>query len=136
MDRPEPLALETETGPDTLDRIEALLKQAWSTHEHVPGPVRMQVGIAAGEIGANIIEHSARGGTVRIRMEVRVLPDAVRVEFFDQGVPLDVDLGSAHMPDAMAERGRGLALARAALAELHYRRDESNHWTLISKPFD
>jgi anti-sigma regulatory factor (Ser/Thr protein kinase) len=39
------------------------------------------------------------------------------------------------MPDPMAERGRGLALAQAVLEELNYRRTHLNHWTLVSKPF-
>ena len=40
------------------------------------------------------------------------------------------------MPEPMAERGRGLAMALALLDRLAYRSDESgNHWTLISKRF-
>jgi serine/threonine-protein kinase RsbW len=40
------------------------------------------------------------------------------------------------MPDEVAERGRGLAMAQAALRLLAYFRDElGNHWRLVSKAF-
>lgn len=96
---------------------------------------RLHVGIAAGEISANIVEHAGRGDAVRIRMEVTVLPTRVRVDFTDEGSPADVDLTAVRLPGEMAERGRGLALAQAVLETLAYHRDSANHWTLISKPF-
>ncbi|MBT2531529.1 hypothetical protein J7E83_05170 [Arthrobacter sp. ISL-48] len=43
--------------------------------------------------------------------------------------PVDVD--TAAMPDALAEGGRGRALAKAALDVLLYERHNgANHWTL------
>ena len=133
--RPEALVLETDAGPAALGQIEAHLRRTWEAHAHVPETVRIEVGIAAGEIGANIVEHAAAGRQVRIRMEVRVLIDEVWVEFADDGVPARVDLESVRMPDGLVERGRGLALARAALDKLAYRRNSENHWTLVSKRF-
>ena len=135
MSLPEPYLLETIAGPGTLDEIQALVERAWASNAHVPSRVRMEVGIAVAEIAANIVEHSAQGRPIRMRMELRVEPGDVRVEFTDEGVPADVDLGSVRLPDDMAERGRGLALATTALSTLEYRRDRLNHWTLISKPF-
>lgn len=92
----------------------------------------MQVGIAVGEIGANIIKY---GAPARVRMEVKALPHEVWVEFEDDGIPVDIDLTDISLPDDMAETGRGLALAQAALARLSYRRDTANHWILVSKSF-
>ena len=135
MSQTESRVLETTTGPHTLDEIESLLGQAWADHSHVPDPVRIQVQIAAGEIGANIVEHAGQGRDVLMRMEVRVLPNAVCVEFADDGIPVWVDLSAVCLPDDMAERGRGLALAKAALEQLSYRRSSVNHWTLVSKRF-
>lgn len=135
MSLPEPYLLETIAGPSTLDEIQAILEQAWGFNAHVPSRVRMEVGIAVAEIAANIVEHSARGRPIRIRMELRVEPGDVRVEFTDEGVPAQVDLTSVRLPDDMAERGRGLPLASTALSKLEYRRDHLNHWTLISKSF-
>lgn len=113
-----------------------MLDQMWSAYAHVPSSVRDQVNIAVGEISANIIEHTARGRPVRLRMEVLVLPGQVCVSFVDDGPPAKVDLSAPPaMPEYTAERGRGLAMAHAVLDRLHYSRSFANHWTLVSKRF-
>lgn len=134
-DPAEPQVLTATAGPQVLEEVEALLAQTWAENWHVPDGIRMQVGIAVGEIAANIVEHAAAGRPVQIRVEVRVLPTQVWVEFVDDGPPADIDLSAASMPDEMAERGRGLSLAQATLGRLEYRRDVANRWTLVSKPF-
>jgi serine/threonine-protein kinase RsbW len=49
-------------------------------------------------------------------------------DFTDDGTPVVIDLTSVAMPDPMAERGRGLAMAQALIDQLAYRCDESgNH---------
>lgn len=136
MNQSETRVLETAAGPDALGDIETALERTWSTFPHVPHLVRMHIGIAAGEIGANIVEHTAPGRPVRIWMDVRVLPGQVNVEFTDDGDPVNIDMNSVRMPDDMSERGRGLALAQAVLSQLTYRRSEVNHWVLVSKPFE
>lgn len=130
-----PLVLDTITGAETLDDIGTMIERLWFSNGHVPGAVRTEVEIAVGEIGANIIEHSAKDGPVRLRMEVRVLPDKVQVSFVDDGPPARVDVTALVMPDHNAEGGRGLALAQAVLGRLHYRRSAVNHWTLVSRQF-
>lgn len=128
-------ALETLTGSETLGDISGVLEQTWSTNSHVPDDVRVQVGIAAGEIGANIVEHAGCGRAVRMRMEVYVRPNEVEVTFTDDGAPVSLNLSGLCMPNELAERGRGLAMARAVLERLHYCRDMVNCWTLVSKQF-
>lgn len=135
MNRSENPTFETVSGPDTLADIARFLDGVLSTHQHVPDTVRMEVSIAAGEIGANIMEHAGRAQPVSIRMEVRVLIDEVWVEFIDDGAPAELDLTAVGLPDDMAERGRGLALAQSVLDKLTYQRNAKNHWTLISKRF-
>ena len=135
MSLSESSAFETVSGPDTLADIARFIDEVLSTHQHVPDTVRMQVSIAAGEIGANIMEHAGRAQPVSIRMEVRVLIDEVWVEFIDHGAPAELDLTTIGMPDDMAERGRGLALAQSVLEKLTYRRNAKNHWVLVSKRF-
>lgn len=127
--------LDTTTGSATLDEIGTMLEEMWSVHDHVPSTVRTQVAIAVGEIGANIVEHAAQDRPVRLRMEVLVSTEEVRVAFLDDGPPAQVDLGMAAMPDPMAECGRGLAMAHAVLDRLVYHRNKFNHWILVSKPF-
>jgi serine/threonine-protein kinase RsbW len=124
---------DTVTGTATLDEIGTVLERMWSVHPHVPDSVRTQVTIAVGEIGANIIEHAADGRPVRLRMEVLVLADEVRVAFLDDGPPAEVDVAKAVMPDGMAERGRGLAMAHAVLDRLLYHRNHFNHWILFRR---
>jgi serine/threonine-protein kinase RsbW len=123
--------LETTTGPDTLDAIQRTLDAAWSA-QPVSEMVRIHMDLAAGEIGANIVEHSADGRPVRLRMEVELLADAVRTTFTDDGHPTPIEIAGAAMPDEMSDRGRGLAIAHRVLDELTYRRDrDGNHWTLV-----
>lgn len=133
MIQPEDGHLETSAGPDALVQIEQVVDHMWSIHPHVPDPVRTQMGIAVGEIGANIIEHAAAGQPIRMWMQMTVLPNEVWVKFTDEGVPLRVDLSTVHLPDEMAERGRGLALAQAVLDQLTYERNAMNHWTLFKQ---
>ena len=99
----------------------------------MPSEVRVEVGIAAGEIAANILEHGCAG---ELQMEIAVFSNEVHVEFTDGGNPAEVDLFRIRMPDETAERGRGLALAQSALRLLAYFRDElGNHWRLVSRAF-
>ena len=73
---------------------------------------------------------------MRIRMRSELVGDQVHVTFTDNGPPADIDLTSVEMPDAMAERGRGLALAQTVLDQLAHRCDDlGSQWTLISQRF-
>jgi glycosyltransferase involved in cell wall biosynthesis/anti-sigma regulatory factor (Ser/Thr protein kinase) len=125
-------------SPDFLAELQRTLDNAWAQHLEVPESTRIEVTIAAAEVGSNIIEHAGRGRDLHVRMDLWVLADQVHIEFTDDGLPaeVDLDLASVRMPDVMAENGRGLALARASLRELSYRRDaDGNRWTLVSHRF-
>lgn len=136
MSEPELWILEAQSGRGTLEEVRQTLSEIWQAHGEVPESVRSEMAIATAEIAANIVEHAAGGHPVRIRMEVLVLPDELQVRFIDDGCELDVDLDSVHLPDEMAERGRGLAVARAVLRHLSYQRsDDGNCWTLLSERF-
>lgn len=132
------MILETVTGPHTLDEIQQTLDDMWAAHPEVPDDIRMQLTIAVAEIGANIVEHASGGRPIPLRMEVRLLPGEVHVEFSDDGAfAAQVDLTADPDPvDELAERGRGLRLAQAVLGRLSYRRNHvANHWLLVSKRF-
>jgi serine/threonine-protein kinase RsbW len=127
------LKLEITNGPAALEQIHAALEAFWRKHEQVPQHIRNEISIATGEIAANILEHAR---AVTVWMELHARPDAIEIEFTDGGDPIDIDLDAASMPDAMAESGRGLALAQAALRLLSYFRDEvGNHGRLVSNAF-
>jgi len=133
---PPDWSLETQAGPHALEQIHRALDGLWSARAEIPDAIRMQLGIAVAEIGANIIEHAGKGRPVRVRMDMACLDHQVQIEFTDEGQPVAVDIDSLQMPDDMAERSRGLALARAVLSRLTYRRkDGANHWTLVSERF-
>lgn len=123
-------ALETVTGPETLEELQHALDAAWSA-EDVPEHTRMCMELAVSEIGSNIIEHSADGQPVRLRMVMTVQPDTVTVILTDDGGPAAVDLSQVGMPNEMSERGRGLAIARRVLDELSVSHNgDGNRWTL------
>lgn len=131
----DPWVYDSTAGWTTLNEIEDILDRMWAINFHVPGAVRMEVGIAAVEIAANIVEHAGADSPVWMRMEARVGLNEVRVDFTDNGSPSEIALDQVRLPDEMAETGRGLALAQAVLQTLTYRRNGLNHWTLVSKPF-
>lgn len=136
MSRIEPGLLDTYTSSSTLDEIRDALDSLWQVHTRVPDLVQMRIAIAAAEIGANIIEHAGSGHAIRLRMEATVLAHAVEVVFIDDGAEARVDMAALRLPDDLAERRRGLALAQSVLGELTYRRcGTTNRWTLISEDF-
>jgi serine/threonine-protein kinase RsbW len=129
-------SLDTVTGPETLDRIQGCLNDLWADHGEIPDDVRMDVTVAAFEICSNIIEHSADGQPVRMGMELQLTPQRVEVVFTDDGKPAVVDLNSVSFPIDLADRGRGLAIAKEVLDELSYRRDNGrNQWVLAHRRF-
>lgn len=128
--------MEINCHHDPLGTIHSELNALWSRNPQVPDGVRIQMAIATAEVGANIIEHTPQDRPVRIRMDLELSDHQVLVDFTDDGPPIDIDLESVSMPDAVAEAGRGLAMARAVLGRFSHHRDAiGNHWTLISQRF-
>ena len=61
-------------GPEPLSEVEAALEAFWSLHDEVPERVRMEIGIAALEIAANILEHGrAVGGLEHTKSSARTM---------------------------------------------------------------
>ena len=130
--------------PESLDRVHELLARLW-TDDDMPAVDRMQFETAVAEVAANIVEHAADGRDVTLVLRVSRWPDRVEARFEDDGAEAHVDLDAASMPEsgdpddldavlALAEDGRGLALARAAVDELVYEREGStNRWFLVRR---
>lgn len=136
MTAPDHRVLETVTGPDLMDKIHRALARCWAQHLNVPASIRMTVATGVAEIAANIVQYAGGGGPVLIRMDIEVSQHRVTVVFTDEGEPATVDLEAVSTPDALAKRGRGLALTTAVLDALSYRRyGDLNQWTLVSRAF-
>ncbi len=119
--------------PADLDRIHELLADLFSDAGDVDGRDRIGFELAVIEVAGNIAEHSLQTPDFTCDLVVRVGPDRLEAEFHDSGQELQVDLDDAEMPDEMAESGRGLAIARAAVSELTYRREGAGNTWLIRR---
>lgn len=127
------LALDaTPVGPVVLDDLHALLGRAWERCPDVAAPDRTAVELAVAEIAANIVEHTrAAGHVLELVAEVAVATGQVVVALRDTGRPVPVDLAGVTLPDPMAERGRGLAMAQMVADVAYAREDSRNHWRIV-----
>ncbi|MCB9408662.1 ATP-binding protein [Mycolicibacterium sp.] len=123
-------------GRQALADVHAALEECWRSNSHVPERVRLEIDIAVGEIVANIVEHASRGEAVLVQMSIEVLPGQITIDLTDDGIECEVDPDEVQMPDELAKRGRGLAMARLVLSKLSYQRSGAhNHWRLASRSF-
>lgn len=126
------MRLTASTEPASLERVQALIERLWLEHGDVLPEDRMRFEIAVTEIAGNIIRHATDGDPIDFELEVVAQPGRLQAEFRDGGKRVDVELDGAHLPSQLAESGRGLALALAAVQELSYRREGStNHWRIV-----
>lgn len=124
--------LSTTAVPGCLDRLHELLESAWAEHPEVGPSDRISFEIAVTEVAGNIVVHAAAGVTLEVAVSVHVSEPRLEATFEDGGPAVDVDVESAGMPPAMAESGRGLALAHRAVDEVSYRREGTvNHWRVV-----
>jgi anti-sigma regulatory factor (Ser/Thr protein kinase) len=127
-----------------LDAIHNTLSEFW---EAVDAAVERPLGdqwrngftIAVAEIASNIIRHAYPDVQESRDMHLRLsaYTDRVEARFVDHGIAWTVPTPTGAAPDhdlqEIPESGRGLAIARASLDELSYRRDatnQTNEWRL------
>lgn len=138
---PNRLVLSAPADPEVMDLVHSLLEHLFAHAPQVDDVTRMKFEMSVIEVLGNIVEHAYAHDSrlpavdpseVR-RFEIQLLAtehDLVAV-LSDNGLPVSLDLSDVTMPDELAESGRGLALARAALDTLHYERIEGrNLWCL------
>ena len=101
---------------------------------------RAQFATGVGEIGANIIQYAYPADMPgNLEFRVRVFEQCIEACFTDTGRPFDGDLAAfadePSDPLQLAESGRGIALARAAVDRLTYERAPggTNHWCLTKR---
>ena len=127
--------LETTTSSAGLDEVHALFERLWAEADDVQPPDRIAFETAVSEVAANIIEHAGRGKAVAMRLLLRAPADRVEAHLEDLGYPYDAGAGPPPAEDDdLAERGRGLVIARALTDELVYERDGAvNRWFLLRR---
>jgi serine/threonine-protein kinase RsbW len=132
------LELAAPAEPEIIDLLHALVEHLWQRHPDVSEGDRTRFEMAAVEILANIVEHAFRldsaapGRQRRFVVTLAVTPTELVAAFGDNGLPMEIDLSEVVLPTDLAESGRGLALAAAALDDLEYTRVEGrNHWRLL-----
>jgi PAS domain S-box-containing protein len=121
-----------EAANRNLDMVHETLAGFWGRLSAPPDEMwRMHFDLAVIEIEANIVEH-ARPPAVWLQLSLG--EGCVVAEFLDSGREWS---GAARPPapaDELEERGRGLAMARAAVDEVRYERTEAaNRWRLTKR---
>lgn len=122
--------LEVGAEPGCLDAVHDLIA-AVARDAQVSEDVRIRFETAAMEILANIIEHGAAEQPVLLSLTVAVRDRWLRGEFSDDAPPAMLDPEMFEMPDPLADRGRGLAIATHLLDQFQYlRENDRNVWRL------
>lgn len=130
------LELSAPATPEMLELVHAVLERLWEAHEDVAMADRVRFETAVVEVLGNIIEHayeldSPAAGNRRFDVSLVASETELVAAFGDDGLPMAIDLSTVAMPDELAESGRGLALAMAALDDLSYERQGGrNLWRL------
>lgn len=123
-------SLEVRATPDCLDEVHNLINTV-AAGAGVADEATVRFTTAAIEIVDNVIEHGTRAEAPNLAVTVEVTGGWLRGVVEDDGPPTSLDLGATDMPDAMADRGRGLPLAARLLDEFRFERQaERNTWHL------
>ena len=125
--------LRAPVEPASMDRVHEELEELWQQAPDVGVEDRIRFETAVAEIAGNIVQHSG-GASGHFELELRADAERLEASFRDHGQRVDLDLSTVHLPDELAESGRGLALTLAAVDELEYRREgRINHWRVVRR---
>lgn len=125
------LTLETGAEPACLPRVHRLVDDLAQRLPDLADSDRRQFETAVVEVAGNIVEHGGVG--VRLQLRVNAYRDRLEACFCDTGCRPELQ-SPPEMPHALAEAGRGLALAAAVVDELVYERAGStNHWRVVQR---
>ncbi|WP_058595335.1 ATP-binding protein [Microbacterium testaceum] len=126
----------TREGAATLAFVEGLhgaLEELAHCVPHIAEDDLSLFSLAVIEIATNIAVHAPRGGDeVSLSVELSA-GDELRAVLRDSAPPVHLDLTAATMADALAESGRGLAIAAAVCDELSVERHRGNLWRLVRR---
>ncbi|QNN53001.1 ATP-binding protein [Nocardioides mesophilus] len=118
--------------PETLELLHQLLAEARVDYPDLSDVDAMLIETAVIEIAGNVVRHGRPTSQVVYAFTLRVLEDRVVGVLRHSGERVHW-LPDAPMPDdPLAERGRGLALAEAALSDLRFDFEGGeNVWTMV-----
>lgn len=124
-------------GAATLAFVEGLhgaLAELAQGAPHVAEDDLSLFSLAVIEIATNIAVHAPQGGpAVSLSVELSA-GDELRAVLRDSAPPVPLDLtATTTMADALAESGRGLAIAAAVCDELSVERRQGNLWRLVRR---
>ncbi len=113
--------------------MHAALERLWAEAPAVDDIVRIRFATALVEVVGNVVQHGRRddGSPPSVDVRLQAEPD-VRADIRDDGTSFPEPLAVPEPVDELAESGRGIAMARAVLDELHYAREPgANCWRLV-----
>jgi serine/threonine-protein kinase RsbW len=115
-----------------LDAVHRTITRFWGRFSNPPEDRwRMLFELAVAEVAANILEHAL---PPQMTFTMRVRDGCVAADFVDTGSGWGGPSEPRDIVDLMAERGRGLAIANAAVDEVVYERlGAINHWRLLKR---
>jgi serine/threonine-protein kinase RsbW len=126
--------LRVPATPECLEQVHALLADLLVDVDGVADVDRIGFETALAELVANVVEHAGVHGEVGLTVELGAGPADLTADLYDDGPPVGIDPAAAVLPDALAERGRGLALARAAVDDVGYAFEAgTNHWSITRR---
>jgi serine/threonine-protein kinase RsbW len=124
--------------PAAIEAVHTELDGLWEDASFVPDMDRMTFATAVIEAASNVVQHAVPESTTPVELGVDISVTPVRLEARVSAFgaaspgPLNTD---ASMPDGEAESGRGLALIRALVTTVTFKRqDGTNTWTLSKSP--
>ena len=118
--------------PESVDLLHGLLDEARTDHASLSESDMSMIEMAIIEIAGNVVRHAPPGLTVVYTFRLDVEDDRLVGVLTHSGPEVRLDGEPAMPDDLMAESGRGLALAEAAVHELrHEFVDDENVWTLV-----
>ena len=120
--------------PESIELLHDLLAEARADHPSLSEGDMSMIEMAIIEIAGNVVQHAPPGLTVVYSFVLDVHDDRLVGVLSHSGPAVEVDDDPEMPDDLMAESGRGLALAGAALDELrHEFTDDQNVWTLVRR---
>ena len=124
--------------PEAIEAVHTELDGLWEDASFVPDMDRMTFATAVIEAASNVVQHAVPESTapVELGVDISVTPLRLeaRVSAFGAASPDPIDTDVA-MPDGEAESGRGLALIRALVTTVTFKRqDGTNTWILSKSP--